>query len=146
MSTVLTDQPTLIRQGLADALSGITSVGQVSAYNLASPTPPCLFVLGFEEINYGNLAFHRGDTEWNTVVRGYVSPSLDQASQKLLDRWTADSGENSVKAALEADPTLGGAVQWTLVIRSTGTNRFQLDNQVSVWGTDFIVQVQTTAT
>ncbi len=131
-----------IRQALADALSVIPSV-QTSPYNLPNPTMPSLLVLGHDEIDYGNLAFGRRDTEWNLIVRGYVSTSLDMTSQRLLDRWLASDGTYSVKAAIEADPSLGGLADWTVVVRSTGTNRFQLDNTVSAWGSDFIVQVQT---
>ncbi len=131
-----------VRQGLADAMSVIPDA-QVSPYNLSNPTMPCLLVLGHDEIDYGNLAFGRRDTEWNLIVRGYVSTTLDLASQQRLDRWLASDGDESVKAAIEADPTLGDVADWAQVLRATGTNRFQLDNTVSAWGTDFAVQVQT---
>jgi hypothetical protein len=131
-----------IRVALADALSVLPGV-QTSPYSLSNPFFPSLCVLGHDEIDYGNLAFGRQDTEWNLIVRGYVSLNFDQVGQERLDRWLADSGPDSVKATLEDDPTLGGLVEWLLVIRSSGTNIYQLPNQVSALGTDFTVQVQT---
>ncbi len=135
--------PADIRTALADALADIPDV-QVSAYNPSNPTMPSLCVIGHEQVNYGNLAFGRGDTEWNLIVRGYVAPNLDLAAQQLLDKWLADSGPFSVKAAVEADPTLDGVADWALVVRATGSQTFQLQNTVSALGTDFTVQVQTT--
>jgi hypothetical protein len=132
-----------IRQAIADALSAIPDV-QVSPYNPASPVFPVLFVLGHGEIDYGNLGFGRLDTQWNLIVRGYVSTNLDITSQQRLDRWLASEGDHSVKAAIEDDPTLGGVVEWALVRRSIGSNLFKLSNTVSALGTDFTVQVQTT--
>lgn len=131
-----------VRQALADALSVIPDC-QVSAYNLPNPTMPCLLVLGQNDIEYGNLAFGRQDTQWNLVVRGYVSTTLDLSNQQRLDRWLASDGPESVRAAIEADTTLGGVADWVIVLRSTGTNVFQLPNTVSALGTDFVVQVQT---
>ena len=138
--------PAVIRQALADALSTIPSAGQTSPYNLPNPTMPCLLVIGHDEINYGNLAFGRHDTEWNMIVRGYVSSQTSSIrAQEILDDWLADAGTDSVKAAIEADQTLGGvAIQGgALVIRSSGSNIFQLENTVSALGTDFLVRVQT---
>ena len=125
------------------ALSGIPSV-QTSAYNPPNPTMPVLFVLGHGEIDYGNLAFGRGDTQWNLVIRGYVSATLDVTSQQRLDQWLATEGIYSVKEAIEADPTLGGLADWTLVTRSTGSSLFKISNTVSYFGADFFVQIQTT--
>jgi hypothetical protein len=133
-----------IRQALADALSTVQGT-QTSAYNLANPTMPCLLVIGHNEIDYGNLAFGRGDTQWNLIVRGYVSTTWDIGSQQRLDRWLASDGTESVKAAVEADPELGGVADWAIVLRSTGTNVFTLPNSISALGTDFTVQVQTSS-
>lgn len=122
---------------------------QTSAYNVSNPTLPALIVLGHDEIDYGNLAFGRADTEWNLIVRGYASQNIDQAGQQRLDAWLASSGTQSVRAAIEykepgdIQPCLGGLVDWVQVLRATGSNIFQLPNQVSALGTDWTVQVQT---
>lgn len=116
---------------------------QTNAYNVSNPTFPSLIVLGHDEVDYGNLAFGRRDTEWNLIVRGYVSQNIDQAGQQRLDAWLAPNGAESVRTALEADQTLGGLADWVQVIRATGTNIFQLPNQISALGTDWTVQVQT---
>ena len=55
--------------------------------------------------------------------RGYVLIVLgrmdERAAQGRLDAYVAPSGAQSVKAALEADPTLGGACQ---TLRVTDAN------------------------
>jgi hypothetical protein len=53
----------------------------------------------------------RGLDEWTFVIQGFVSLNSDVGSQVLLDQMCAPSGSGSVKAALEADKTLGGVVQ-----------------------------------
>jgi hypothetical protein len=44
-----------------------------------------------------------------------VARADEQAAQTALDAYCASSGAGSVKAAIEADPTLGGAAQTTRV-------------------------------
>lgn len=132
-----------IRVALADKLATIPSVAQTAAYNQSNPTLPCLFVLGHDEIEYGNMAFGRRDTGWNLIVRGYVSTNFDQPSQEKLDGWLASEGDDSVREALEDDQTLGGLTDWIQVTRATGSAVFTLPNQIQALGTDFTVQVQT---
>lgn len=93
---------------MADALSVIDDV-QVNPYALAQPTPPGLQILppGTEY----DSSFHRGLDEWTFTVQGFVALTSDIGSQILLDEMCAPAGATSVKAALEADVTLGGSVQ-----------------------------------
>lgn len=131
-----------VREAMAAKLRELPGV-QASAYNPSNPTLPCLFVLGHDEIDYGNMAFGRRDTGWNLVVRGYVSKNFDRASQEKLDSWLASDGDSSVRAKLEEDQTLGGLTDWILVKRSSGSNIFKLPNQIEALGTNFTVEVQT---
>ena len=101
---------------MATALGTITDV-QVNAYALAQPTPPGIQILP-PAVEYDS-AFHRGIDEWTFTVQGFVSLTSDIGSQQVLDGLCAPSGSSSVKAALEADNTLGGVVQSLRVVEQS---------------------------
>jgi hypothetical protein len=97
---------TSIREGIATVLTTAITNAQCSGYLLSNPTPPC-FEVEPAAITY-DAAFNRGADVWTLTVRGIVAAAVDVASQKTLDTWIASGGAGSVKAALEADQTLGG--------------------------------------
>jgi hypothetical protein len=100
-----------VRGALADALENVANDQgvQVSAYALAQPTPPGLQIIP-PGVQY-DQAMHRGLDTWIFIVQGFVALTTDVGSQVTLDQMCAPSGPGSVKAALEADKTLGGVVQ-----------------------------------
>jgi hypothetical protein len=91
---------------------------QVSAYALANPTPPGMHIFP-GEIQY-DAAMRRGHDDITFTVQAFVAYAADIGAQKNLDVLLAPSGEKSVKAALEADLTLGGLVDDLTVTESTG--------------------------
>lgn len=96
-----------VREALAASLSSIAGL-QESPYLLTNPTPPAAqIVIG--RINY-DRAMHRGLDEWNFIVRVFVALATDRGAQAKLDTFLQPSGPTSIKAALEADLTLGGLV------------------------------------
>lgn len=101
----------LIRAGIVTALQVQfpPSVMAVNPYVLLSGTPP-LFEVVPESIEF-DQAMNRGLDEYTVTVRGMAPSTTGQGSQMLVDGWCAPSGPGSVKAALEADRTLGGVVQ-----------------------------------
>lgn len=113
-----------IRAGFATVLkAGFTGV-QCTGYLLPNPTAPAFEVeIGEDGVTY-DLAMKRGADDWMFTVRGIRSTSLDIAAQKQLDAWLASTGSTSVKAVLEASPTLGGAVSHLRVLRVGGPRRF----------------------
>lgn len=94
-----------IRAGIvANLRTGYPDGVQVGKYVLSSPTPPTLQIrLG--PITY-DLAMGRGLDEVTLIVQGLATPT--EAGQMLLDEWAASSA--GVKAAIETDRSLGGAV------------------------------------
>jgi hypothetical protein len=106
-----------IRVALAAKLSASPDL-QVSAYILASPTPPYAHVFP-AEVEY-DRAMVRGLDELTFTVEVAVPLTSDQASQQLLDEYLAGSGDRSVKQKLEVDRTLGGVVQNLRVTGSSG--------------------------
>jgi hypothetical protein len=93
-----------IREGIAANLATLEGI-QVSAYMLASPTPPAAHVIP-RSILYDRT--FRGMVEVTLTVQVFVSLGLDQGAQMALDERLL--GTTSVKAALEVDKTLGGTV------------------------------------
>lgn len=114
-----------VRTAMAAALGSISDV-QVNPYALSQPTPPGLQILP-PGVQY-DRAMHRGLDEWTFMVQGFVAFSTDIGSQVLLDQMCQPSGSRSVKAALEADPTLGGAVGSLHVIEQSPGSVVQLPN------------------
>ena len=99
--TALTD----LRTGLAIRLATITGL-RSSAYIPDNPQPPVAVVMP-ARITY-DTAFGRGSDEYVftiTLIWGRVN---DSTSQTKLDAYCTSSGSTSVKAAIEADRSLGG--------------------------------------
>ena len=127
-----------LREGLATNLDTLDGV-QVSAYMLGSPTPPAIHVIP-SEISY-DLAMQRGLDTWTFTVQAFVGTGLDKAAQIRLDKMLAPSGVDSVKAAIEADRTLGGVASdlhvtevssYIIVTRSDGSQLLSADWTVVV--------------
>lgn len=98
-----------IREGLRANLAARFPDAQVSGYLLSSPTAPAFEIeLGDDGVDY-HEAMQNGVSAWTFTVRYFVAANLDVAAQKQLDRRAATSGDESVKAAIESDRTLGGA-------------------------------------
>lgn len=97
-----------LRAGLAANLATIPNVNQVSAYQIVNPTPPAIHVYP-GPIKY-DLAIRRGLDKLTFTVQAFVDFNAGDDSQALLDTFLAPSGPSSVKAAIEADQTLAGAL------------------------------------
>lgn len=111
-----------IREALAASLESIPDLGQ-SPYVLGNPTPP------YAEVEPGPVQFDkamgRGLDAMKFIIRVLMPASLDRGVQKALDRYRDGSGEYSIKAAVEADRTLGGAAADTRVSELSGYKRYQ---------------------
>lgn len=98
-----------IRRGLGTALREIPGCHvHESAFALSNPTPPHLFAY-LDRQPYDRTLQRGYDELYWTVVALVSLGGFDVGAQLLLDRLMAPAGDMSVKAALEADPTLGGA-------------------------------------
>lgn len=63
-------------------------------------------------------------------------------AQNLLDGYMAPAGATSVKAAVQADGTLGGLVHATSVIEAANYGRVTvLESTDTYWGVEFTVEV-----
>lgn len=114
-----------IRAGLAATLQPLVDSGALttsSPYGLANPMTPCAMV------TVGPTAFDGGvqtDTLTMTVAV-LVGSASEEDAQVALDAFLG-RGPDSVKALIEADPTLGGACDDANVTAATGQRIYALD-------------------
>ncbi len=130
-----------IREQIAanlDAAYGMTV--QTSAYQLEQITPPTLQVLGLDSVNY-DTAFGRGVDDWTITLQGMVGPTLDRGAQAILDGWLNGSGSLSVKAAVEADRTLGGKVFDSEVMSAGNYRQIKLTDGTVLLGCEWQIRV-----
>ena len=115
-----------IREGLARNLERIRNV-QVSAYMLASPTPPAIHIFP-ATIDY-DFGMNRGLDIVHFTVEAIVAFGLDQGGQIRLDQLLAPTGMQSVKESIEMDRTLGQMVQDLRVERMSSYRVVTIPNQ-----------------
>ena len=101
-----------VASGLATALATVTGLRTFS-YQPEQLNPP----LAYPElvaVTY-HKAFSGGDvvSTWNIGI--VVGRYADRTAHALLDSYLSYSGAQSIRAAIEADKTLGGSVQ-TLIL------------------------------
>ena len=95
-----------IRAGIATRLATIADL-QVNDSPLEAIVPPTA-VVGEVTVDY-DLSFGRGLDAFTFKVRLYASRADVESGVDELDAFMSGSGARSVKAAVEADRTLGGA-------------------------------------
>jgi hypothetical protein len=134
--------PTLkmIREGVAANLMEVFGDSwQVSPYMLSNPTTPSMHTIP-DPVEYDG-AMQRGMDTWTLIVQAFVGLASDIAAQMLLDELLEPSGPGSLKAAIEAEPTLGGRVDDLHVTRASGYKVFVLEGRAGVLGCDWEVTI-----
>lgn len=121
-----------VAAGLAARLATISGL-RTYTYQPEQQNPP----FGFPQINRieYHKAFGGGDVVMDWTVHIVTGRWTDRTAHALLDDYLSYSGTKSVRAAIEADTTLGGVCQ-TLIVRS-GADITSLD----VNGAEFL-QIQ----
>ena len=113
---------TEMREALATVIDTVPGIRGAPAWP-ERPNPPVAIVAG-PDVDYNE------DTQsdrYTFAVIVLVSDSVTRAATLLLDSFLAGAGASSIRAALEADDTLGGVVQYLVVtaIRDYGTQVVQ---------------------
>ena len=103
-----------VADGLKARLATISGLRTFS-YQPEQLNPPIAFPV-LTSINY-HRAFAGGDIETYWQIRVVVGRYLDRTAHALLDEFLSYDGAKSIRAAVEADKTLGGVAQ-TLVLSS----------------------------
>jgi hypothetical protein len=115
--------PSSVRDGLKTRLQTISGL---RAYDLIPDTvvPPAA-VVGQLDFTF-DIDNARGLDQAQVDVLVIVQRFSERTGQDKLDAYLAGSGASSIKAAIEGDRTLGGAVQ---TLRVTGAEAGTYDSQ-----------------
>lgn len=130
--------PSEVRDGLKKNLQEIDGL---RVYDLVpdNPQPPSAIIGQLDLVFDLNNA--RGLDQANIDVLVIVQRFSERTGQDKLDKYLSGSGDYSIKAAIEADRTLDGAVD-TLRVTSAQSGVYQAADieylsyryQVTVWG------------
>lgn len=132
-----------IREGLRANIAAAFPDAVCTGYLLSGATvvPAFEIELDPEGVEY-DTAMARGVDEWQLIVRGVVGLASDVGAQKNMDVWLSSSGSRSVKAAIEADKTLGGAAHDIHVTGASGLREYGTSNGAAVYlGAEWAVRV-----
>lgn len=127
-----------IRPALAARLDLIANL-QTSAYLLANPTPPVAMVGGPDEIDWRRE--FGGTPTWRLPIVVYAGAANDLSAQKRLDLYLAPTGADSIRATVDADPTLGGIVDSIAVVATSGYRTYILEANALYLGAEFAVEI-----
>lgn len=125
-----------IRDGIAARLA---TIPDLQVY----PTPPGSIIVPAGVVrrrntNYDVTVDGAVDTTWVATV--FVQFANNDSAAEQLDEYVSESGDQSIKAAIEADPTLGGVVDFADVASAEGekvTNYAGIDYLT----VDFIIEI-----
>lgn len=115
-------QPTFaaVRQAAADYLAASITGLRTTANRFAQVNPPMAVIAP----QVGSLIRYSetmdGETGYSLRAIILVSEGDSSLGQDQLDEYLSPAGAQSVYAAVQADPTLGGAVSYAAVIEATG--------------------------
>ena len=132
-----------VRAALATALGAIDGL-RASAYEPDKVSPPQAIV-GDLSIDYDQTFGSAADRchKLDITVRVYVPRATDRAGQDKLDGYVSPTGASSIKAALEADKTLGGVIDDLHVPGMSGYGFYEVGGVVYM-GAEFTVSVLAT--
>lgn len=114
-----------VRAGLVTNLNALKTGYrdmQISPYELSNPTLPAIWV---KPTPGAVVEYHQsfatmasaGQETWSFTIQAFVAAGGDIAAQQVLDELLNSDGAHSLKAAVEADKTLGGACEDLIVRR-----------------------------
>ena len=128
-----------IRSGLKTRLETISGL-MVYDYVPDFIDPPTVLIAPFNTLNFDST-MQRGSDTYEIPIILYVSKVDAETGQDNLDSFLAASGSNSVKSAIEADTTLGGAAMSVRVINATDYGEYEVTQGTSFLGVTFNVEV-----
>jgi hypothetical protein len=85
-------------------------------------------------------AFGAGNPQYVFTVALVVARSSDRMAQKRLDDYLSYGGAQSIRAAVEKDPTLGGCVQTSQVVSGGNITNINVSDVIYL-SVEFTVEV-----
>lgn len=131
--------PTGVRTGLATALDTIAGL-RCYDHVPDGPAVPCAIVEPVE-VTYHEASVPGGTVYFRAYVLVIVGRMSDRAASDRLDAYLANTGASSVRAAIESDPTLGGACSTLVVVNAlprsvvvSGVDMYAYRYEVGIYG------------
>jgi len=128
---------TAIHTGLQDALTTIPGV--LVADHIPEKVVAPMIAVGLDRVDFP-LSMAGGSSDWRFVVTVVVKRMETLSAQLLLDEFMSYTGDRSVRQALTADRSLGGACH-TLLVESVENVRFVGSDDGQFLAADFAVRV-----
>jgi hypothetical protein len=127
-----------LRTGLANALA---TIANLRVYELVPDNPqhPSATVR-VDRVSFDST-MARGSDEFEFIVTVVVGRADDRTAQTKLETYIAGTGSQSVKAALESDPTLGGVAMACRVQAAQNIGTLERPDGTSLLAVDFIISV-----
>lgn len=126
-----------IRNGLADAVATITGL---TAYNHIPNRANLPAALIARRATRFDSTMQRGADDFEFAVTVCVAFADPLVAQDAMSAYLATSGVDSIKAAVESDPSLGGVVHFARV-REAGEEQVRDFAGSACLAVDFIVEV-----
>ena len=131
--------PSGVRAGLSTALNTISSL-RCYDYVPDGPSVPCAIVEPLE-VTYHEANVPSGLNYYRAYILVIVGRMSERTASDRLDAYLANTGASSVRAAIEQDPTLGGACS-TLMVASalprsvvvSGVDMYAYRFEVDIYG------------
>ena len=124
---------TAAAEGLKEQLKQIPGL-RVVDYLPDQINPPTA-IMTIDTVTY-HQAFGGGDPVYQFTITVIVARASERVAQQKLDAFMAYDGNQSVRAAVEADKSLGGAVQQAFIDRSGNIQAITV-NEVAYVSVDF---------
>lgn len=118
-----------IRDGLKTRLATISGLATYDVLPETFEVPAAVVRPGDPFVIF-DQTMARGSDDIVFTVTIYVTRTDEIAAQDALDAYLAGSGSNSIKAAIEADATLGGAAHFARVVMATDYGPASVGGQV----------------
>jgi hypothetical protein len=126
-----------IFEGLRDALSGIS--GLLVADRIPEKVVAPMAIIALDRIDYPR-AMAGGLSEYRYIVTVVVKRMAHVNGQQALEQYASFDGDQSLRAALTVDRTLGGAAKTLLVEGMENFRPVESDDGVFI-AADFLVTV-----
>lgn len=126
-----------MRTGLATNLATIT--GLRTASEISDNSNPPIAIVNLRSIQYDG-AFGKGLAVYNFVVTVIVGRAAERIAQRKLNDYCDNTGNQSVKTAIEKDKTLGGSAFDVRVVSLDNIGNLQL-NEATYLAAEFSVNV-----
>lgn len=146
---------TQIKAALANAVTnfGVTYQGKLlrtQTYISGTIEPPIMLVVPGTFIPGDTVAAITYDATMGNGSHDYVftlftllSDTVDRIAQDTADQYISAQGQNSIKAAIEADMSLGGVVHMARIQRCIQYGKVQF-NGINFFGAQLVAEVTAT--